>query len=171
MQEQINQSTQQLQKALEPARKLNALLLDHTERLIHLNLDAARAYTALASEQMRSALEIRDPEALQSYLNNQSKVAQTVGNRISEDTSAIAEMGKEMGEQVQQIAQENAATLTEAVQQPHQAQQSQRQERTKGRSGAGTSGNSSGGGGGSSSAGSSSSASGSASTGSGKKSA
>ncbi len=163
MQEQINQSTQQLQKALEPTRKLNALLLDHTERLIHLNLDAARSYTALAMEQMRSALEIRDPEALQSYLNSQTKVAQTVGNRLSEDTSAIAEMGKEMGEQVQQIAQENVSALTEAVQQP---QQGQRQERAKGRSGSSASTS------GSASSGSTSSASGStAGGGSSKKSA
>ncbi|MBK1727184.1 phasin family protein [Halorhodospira neutriphila] len=145
MQEQLNQSTQQLQKALEPTRKLNALLLDHTEKLIHLNLDAARSYTALAMEQMRSALEIRDPEALQGYLNSQTKVAQTVGNRLSQDTNAIAELSKEMGEQVQQIAQENVSALTEAVQQPQQAQQqARRQERsTKARSGSASAGGSS----------------------------
>ncbi len=116
MQDSINNATQQLHRLMEPTRKMNALILEHTQKIAHLNIEAARSYTDLAMEQMRSALEVRDPEGFQSYLSNQGKVAQTVSNKVSEDVSTLADIGKNMGEEVQKLAQENVSVLTEAVQ-------------------------------------------------------
>ncbi len=155
MQDQINQSMQQMQQMMEPTRKLNALLLNHAERIAHLNLEAARSYTELATQQMRKMLEIRDPESFQSYLTDQSKVMQTLSNKISEDANALADIGKDMGQEVQQIAQENASVVTEAVQQQTETAKGPAKGRSNSSSGGGSKGS-----GGNAATGSSSSASG-----------
>ncbi|MFP4129451.1 MAG: TIGR01841 family phasin [Halorhodospira sp.] len=155
MQDQINQSMQQMQQMMEPTRKLNALLLNHAERIAHLNLEAARSYTELATQQMRKMLEIRDPESFQSYLTDQSKIMQTLSNKISEDANALADIGKDMGQEVQQIAQENASVVTEAVQQQTETAKGTAKGRSNSSSGGGSKGS-----GGSATTGSSSSASG-----------
>ncbi|ABM62762.1 phasin family protein [Halorhodospira halophila] len=116
MQDQLNKSMQQFQKMMEPSRKLNALLLEHAEKVAHLNLEAARSYTDLAMEQMRKAMEVRDPESFQSYLNDQGKVVQTMSNKLTENASTLADISKNMGEEVQKIAQENVSALTETMQ-------------------------------------------------------
>lgn len=157
MQDQINQSMQQMQKMMEPSRKFNALLLNHAERIAHLNLEAARSYTELATEQMRKMLEIRDPESFQSYLTDQGKIVQTLSNKISEDANALADIGKDMGQEVQQIAQENASVMTEAVQQQSETA-TKGTSSGKGRSKSGGSSNTASAGGNSASAGSSSGA-------------
>ncbi len=127
MQDQLNKSMQQFQKMMEPSRKLNALLLDHAEKVAHLNIEAARSYTELAMEQMRKALEVRDPESFQSYLNDQGKVVQTVSNKITEDATQLADISKSTGEEVQKLAQENVAVISETV-------KGQTEKATKGRS-------------------------------------
>jgi len=116
MQDQLNKTMQQFQKMMEPSRKLNALLLDHAEKVAHLNLEAARSYTDLAMEQMRKATEVRDPESFQNYLNDQGKVVQTMSNKFTENASTLADISKNMGEEVQKIAQENVTAMTETMQ-------------------------------------------------------
>ena len=150
MQEQMSNAMQQFHKLLEPSRRMNALLLDHAEKVAHLTLEAARSYTTLAMEQWRKALEIRDPESLQSYLTDQGKVMQTVSNRVSEDVSTLADISKNMGEEVQKIAQENVSVISETVQQGQPAGGAKKA------SGSGSAAASSGSGSASSSAGSSS---------------
>ena len=137
MQDQLNKSMQQFQKMMEPSRKLNALLLDHAEKVAHLNIEAARSYTELAMEQMRKALEVRDPESFQSYLNDQGKVVQTVSNKITEDATQLADISKSTGEEVQKLAQENVAVISETV-------KGQTEKATKGRSGTSSSASGSG---------------------------
>ncbi len=116
MQDQLNKTMQQFQKMMEPSRKLNALFLEHAEKVAHLNLEAARSYTDLAMEQMRKAMEVRDPESFQTYLNDQGKVVQTMSNKLTENASTLADISKNMGEEVQKIAQENVTVLTETMQ-------------------------------------------------------
>lgn len=119
MQEQFSKSMQQMHKLLEPSRKLNQLMLDHAEKIAHLNIEAARKYNQLALEQIRNAMSIRDPESLQEYLNSQGKIMQTVSSKISEDATALADLNKNMGEEVQKIAQENVTAITDNVQEQH----------------------------------------------------
>ncbi|WP_242464524.1 phasin family protein [Halorhodospira abdelmalekii] len=130
----MNQSMQQMQKMFEPARKMSTLMLDHAEKIMHLNLDAARAYNNLATEQVRNALAIRDLESLQACLNSQGKVMQTVSSKLSEDANTLADLSKNMGEEVQKIARENVTVLTESVRN-QQNKGAQQQEEKKSRSG------------------------------------
>ncbi len=109
----IQKANEQWTQAAEPTRKLAALMVDHLEKVAHLNLDTARAYTDLALEQARGALEIKDPKSFQEYVSNQGKVANTVSRKITEDANTLASLGKSFGEEVQKLTQENVTVLSE----------------------------------------------------------
>ncbi len=109
----IQKANQQWAQSLEPARKLSTLMVDHLEKVAHLTLDTARAYTDMALEQAQSALEVKDTKSFQEYVSNQSKVVNTVNQKISEDATTLANLGKSFGEEVQKLSQENVTFLSE----------------------------------------------------------
>ncbi|MCG5530595.1 phasin family protein [Halorhodospira halochloris] len=135
MQDQINKSMQQMQKFMEPTRKMSNLMIDHAEKVAHLNLEAAREYSRLAMEQMRSAMNVRDPESMQEYLNSQNKVMQTVSSKLSEDATALADISKNMGEEVQKLAQENVSFITESVAEQQKPAQTEKAKSSRSTSG------------------------------------
>lgn len=94
-----------------PVRKFNALVVDHAEKLAQFQLEAAQSYTSLSLENLRSALEIKQPQDLQQYVGRQQAVAETVGKKLSDDANALAGLNKGFVEQMQKLAQENATSL------------------------------------------------------------
>ncbi len=114
--EMLKNANAQFGELLAPARKLNALLLDNAEKLSSFQLEAMRSYLDLSLSQVRGALEVNDIQSLQAYVGNQSKVAETFGQKLSEDASNLAHMGKEFGAEVQKLAQENVAVFSQATQ-------------------------------------------------------
>lgn len=158
MQEQFNKSMHQMQQFAEPAQRFGYLMLDHAEKVAHLNIEAARDFSRMAIEQMRAAMEVRDPETMQKYLNSQNNVMQTVSNKLSEDATALADINKNMGEEVQKLAQENASRITENVKEKTKPAPAEKAKSTRASSASGSSAANS------SAASSSSSASGSGNT-------
>lgn len=112
MQEQM---MNQMQEMMGPVRKLNALMLDNTEKLVSFQLDRARSYSELGIKQMRAALEINDSKGLQSFLSEQTKLASTLSQQLTDDARTLASMGEQFGKELQQIGKENVSTLQETA--------------------------------------------------------
>ena len=97
---------------VEPARRYNALVMDHAEKLVSMQLDAARSYADLGIKQLRDIMEINDAKTLQDYLGNQAGVAKTVAERAQQDVRNLAEMGQSFASELQSLVQENASSVS-----------------------------------------------------------
>lgn len=93
-----------------PVRRYNELLVDNAEKLLSMQLDAARSYTDLGIKQIRDAMEVNDVKTLQDYLSNQSEVAKTVAERAQQDARGLAELGQSFASELQGLVQENVAS-------------------------------------------------------------
>lgn len=100
-----------IDKLVEPARRYNALVVDNAEKLLSMQLDAARSYADLGIKQLRDVMEINDVKAFQDYLGNQSEVAKAVAERAQKDAKTLAEMGQSFATDVQSLVQENVASF------------------------------------------------------------
>lgn len=100
-----------IEKLFEPARRYNALVVDNAEKLLSMQLDAARSYADLSIKQLRDVMEINDAKAFQDYLGNQAEVAKTVAERAQQDAKTLAEMGQSFASDVQALVQENVTSL------------------------------------------------------------
>ncbi len=105
---------EQWSKAMEPARRMNAVMIEHAQKLAQLNLDAARSFTEMTLAQARSAMEIKDPEDLRNYLSEQTKAVESFTKEFSKDASMLADLGKSFGDEMQKAAQENVVSFSKA---------------------------------------------------------
>ncbi|MDN5848024.1 MAG: phasin family protein [Nitrococcus sp.] len=92
-----------------PTRAFFGLGVDHLEKLVNVQLEATKAYTELGLRQWRTALEIREPKDLESYVQGQQEVVKTVGERVKGDAERVVALNREFAEKAQQLAQENAS--------------------------------------------------------------
>lgn len=100
-----------IEKLFEPARRYNALVVDNAEKLLSMQLDAARSYADLGIKQLRDVMEINDAKSLQDYIGNQTEVAKTVAERAQQDAKTLAELGQTFASDVQSLLQENVTSL------------------------------------------------------------
>jgi phasin family protein len=112
----IDKTGARFNELLTPARKFNAVLIENLEKLAGFQLEAARSYSELGLNQLRSALEITDAQSLQAFISNQSKVVETFGQRVAEDANTLANLSKDFGAELQKLAQENVVVLGQAAQ-------------------------------------------------------
>ncbi|ABI55686.1 phasin family protein [Alkalilimnicola ehrlichii MLHE-1] len=110
-----DQMMNQMQEMMSPVRKLNALMLDNTEKLVSFQLDRARSYADLGIKQMRAALEVNDSKGLQSFMNEQTKLASTLSQQLTDDAKTLAAMGEQFGKELQEVSKENVSTLQETA--------------------------------------------------------
>ena len=110
----FNEQFEKLGAGFGPARDAAKLGVDHLEKLIALQLDAAQSYAELAVKEARSALEVSDGESLQAYLKNQQQLGNTIGTRVKADAEKVVSLNKIFVDQVQKIAQ-NATTAPKAA--------------------------------------------------------
>ncbi len=107
----INKTQAQFQDAFAPAKKFSSLLIDQIAKVTDFQVNALRSYADLSIEQLRAASKVSDQKSLQDYVSNQSKVAKTVGEKLTADANTLADFGKEFGAEVQKLAQENAVVF------------------------------------------------------------
>ncbi len=114
-QELFGKSTAQLEDLIAPARKFQGLVVDHFTKLADFQLDALRAYTDLGLEQLRAVKNVGDAKSFQDYVSSQSKVAKTVGDKVTKDVNTLAALNKDFTAEVQKLAQENVAKFGQAA--------------------------------------------------------
>lgn len=102
-------------RLMQPGRRISALLIDNTEKLLNLHLEAARVYTDIGLSQLRAMASVHDTESLQQYVANQANVAETVVQRATEDAETVAGIGNDFASDATRIASENVTSLRDAV--------------------------------------------------------
>jgi len=80
---------------LEPIQKVNQQAVATFEQLAAHQLDSLRAYSELGLGQLKAAIEVKDLEGLRDLVSKQKDALRAVGERLWEDTSAVAKMGVE----------------------------------------------------------------------------
>lgn len=107
--------TAQVQTVLAPVQELNKLYIYNIEKLFEIQLNSARDYTEICLDQMRSASEIKDQQALEAFLSKQSETLKTIGEKVIADTQAVANIGSEFSSEAQKIAGKSVEAATAAV--------------------------------------------------------
>lgn len=110
--EMLSKTNMQFDKALEPARKFNTLLVDHLEKLAAMNLEAVKSYAELSMKEVREALSIDDAQALQQYLTARGEVAKVVADRVKDDSEKLVGINQDFVKEVQKLVEENVKTFS-----------------------------------------------------------
>jgi phasin family protein len=98
-----------------PARAYAALSVDFTEKLVHAQLEAAKAYTDTGMEQLRNLMEVKDAEGLKTYMEGQQKVAQELTERLKSDTEKVVALQQDFVQDSQKLTEENVQKAQEGV--------------------------------------------------------
>lgn len=99
----------------EPSRRFAALALDNAEKLIELQLQAARVYTGIGLSQLRALLDIHDAESLQRFMTDQASAAEDLVKRAAEDAETVAGIGNDFASDVARAASENLTAVRDTV--------------------------------------------------------
>lgn len=102
-----NEQIEKLGAGFGPARDAAKLGVDHLEKLVALQLDAAQSYAELAVKEARAALDVNDTESLQAYLKRQQELGNTIGTRVKGDAEKVVSLNKAFVDQIQKIAKQN----------------------------------------------------------------
>ncbi|THB67041.1 MAG: phasin family protein [Gammaproteobacteria bacterium] len=109
----LQQLSEQSQKMAEPVSEITSLAVDYIEKISQFQVNAVKAYTELGMEQLKNAASIKDPESLQSFIGQQTDMAQTVSKKIAEDAQSLAKLGEVFAADIQSLAKKDLARLTE----------------------------------------------------------
>lgn len=101
--------------ALAPVQELNKLYIYNIEKLFEIQLNSARDYTEICLDQMRSASEIKDQQALEAFLSKQGETFKSIGEKVIADSQAVANIGSEFSSEAQKIAEKSVEVATTAI--------------------------------------------------------
>lgn len=112
----INQFNEQFDKLFGgPARAFAELSVNHLDSLVSTQMDAAKAYTDLGIRQVRTALDIREPQDVQKYVQGQQEVAKELGERFKGDAEKVVALNQKFAEEAQKLSQQNAQGVQKAA--------------------------------------------------------
>ena len=109
----FSQLNEQANQMLAPVQALNQLVVDNAEKLVALQIASLERYAALGFSQLRALLEVNNAEAFQAYIGKQTELVKSVGDEFVEDAKAVAELGSEFSEKVQELGQESIKAVTQ----------------------------------------------------------
>lgn len=106
---------EQMERITGPWQRMAALSLQTVERLADFQFHRLQTYTHLAMRQWRDMLEVRDDRSLREFLIRRQEAAQQIGQQVSEDARALAEIGQEFTQQLQRVTEQNVRGLSEVT--------------------------------------------------------
>ncbi|MFD2192338.1 phasin family protein [Pistricoccus aurantiacus] len=105
--ENVDQAQQQFASVFaDPARSLAGKMLDYTEKLANVQRGALNNYAELGFQQMRSALDVKNAEDLQSYMEEQQEAAKKVSEQMKSDMEEVRSISQEFMQQNQEVTQD-----------------------------------------------------------------
>lgn len=112
----ISDYNQQIDKLFGGAsRAYGALAVNYVEALVNKQLEAARDYADMGLKQFRGALEIRNPEDLQSYIQDQQQLSRNVGERLKDHVESLVALQRDFVSQAQNVTEKQAGQLTDTT--------------------------------------------------------
>ncbi|MGM0537510.1 MAG: phasin family protein [Pseudomonadota bacterium] len=98
-----------------PARAFAALSVDVTEKLVHAQLEATKAYSDVSLAQLRSLIEVKDAEGLKRHMESQQQVAQELTERLKSDAEKAVALQQEFVEQSQKLTESQVKQAQESA--------------------------------------------------------
>ena len=112
----INQVNEQFEKFFGgPARAFADLTINHVEAMVNTQVEASRAYADLGMKQIRTALEIKQPQDVQGYIQGQQTVAKELGERLKGDAEKVVDLNRKFAEEAQKLSQQSAQNVQAAT--------------------------------------------------------
>ena len=96
-----------------PMVEFNKLALAYTEKLVELNLAAARKQADVALASWRDALAVKDPEGIKAYLEHQGEVARELVKDYVAEAKMLSELNQETAADMRKLVETNVAKATQ----------------------------------------------------------
>ena len=103
----------QLQDWSEPFSRAHSLTLEAFEKIAQFQIDRATEYTDLSIGHLREATQVSDPDSLQTYLNKQVELANTVSQNVNDDINNLTQLSGEYFDELNKLANENLTKIQE----------------------------------------------------------
>ena len=91
------------------------LAVNNLEKLIALQMGAARVYADAILSNAREALEVKDADTARVYFEKQPEVVRTLVQRITKDSNEALELGRTYADQAQALFRKSANDLGAVV--------------------------------------------------------
>jgi phasin family protein len=89
-----------------PAVKINEIAISYTEKLVEMNLAAARKQADVAIATWRAALSVKDATEAQNYVTTQTEVARELVEGYVADAKAVSTISQEAANDVSKVVAE-----------------------------------------------------------------
>lgn len=115
-----NETVNQIQNQFEntivgPARTYASLVLNHFEQLTNLQFAAAKAYSEAGVQQIRAALDVKNPSDVQAFVQNQQQAAKEMGERIKGDVEKVASLNQAFAKDTQKVTEDSAQKVSKSA--------------------------------------------------------
>lgn len=119
--EMFTKSFANVEGMMEPVVKTNKLAVAQLERLVSFQMSTMQTYVDLGLEQLRAIAEINSPQSLQAFWGKQVEVANSLRQKVLDDTKALVDLGNGMKDEFTKLAEDNAKEFTKAAPKAPQA--------------------------------------------------
>lgn len=106
---------EQYETLVTPAAKLNKLAVANLEKLMNLELASLQFYVDLALGRLKAAAEISDVKSLQAFFADQVQVANTVRQKVLEDSKTLTKLGTETKAEFDKLVKKSVDELKPAA--------------------------------------------------------
>ena len=86
--------TQQASKMYEPLQKMQSIWVNSFQTVAKFQMQAMEDYSKLGLAQIKTAIEIKDPQDYQAYSNSQSELIQTINEKVIEDNKQLTQLAQ-----------------------------------------------------------------------------
>ncbi len=112
----INQINEQFEKFFGgPVRAFAELSVNHVDSLVNAQIEATKAYTDLGIRQVRTALDVREPQDVQKYVQGQQEVAKELSERVKGDAEKVVALNQKFAQEAQKLGETSAKSVQQAA--------------------------------------------------------
>lgn len=111
--EQLSDLFKQSQFFLTPLVKTNKLAVANFEKLVAFQMNTLQSYMDFSIDRLKAAAEVDSPERLQEFLTGQFEAVAVLGQKLLDDSKALAELSTELSDEFSQQAEKNINEVTD----------------------------------------------------------
>lgn len=106
--------TQQANKMYEPLQKMQSIWMNSFQSVAAFQMQAMEDYSKLGLAQVKTAIEIKDPQDYQAYSNSQSELIQTINEKVIEDNKQLTQIAQSFLGELESLWKENTPASAES---------------------------------------------------------
>jgi len=111
----FNKANGQMDQILNPARKVQEVMVDHMSRMVEFQVACMRGYSDLCLEQLRTMQTVQSPEDMQMFLNQHAEMIKAASEKMSTDMGRMVSLQREFGEDLQKVTQESMSGMLDGA--------------------------------------------------------